>query len=357
MALEIANVKRKIALIDAIEAGEKYPTFKQLDTLADMYKVPRWVFISDKLPEKYDFTKSVPAFRQFADRESTDFSDPKIRGVLAKVRHLRDLIIEIQNDLGDPIEDFNPPELVDDIAELAKTIRKWLGVDRDLSFSEWKRKLEQKGVFVFMTSKYRGWSHVAKDRFRGLSIYQPVLPIVIINSSDAKKAQSFTLLHELGHLARRENALDSWDQRDKNTENWCDELAGEILMPTEQFLEAVADAKIANLEQVKNLAKNFSVSVYACLVKLRSSKIISQESYLQFENNLQEEYRKIQETLKAGDGGPARDRVKEVFDQYGRIYATALFHAYSNNEIGLHKLCKAFDLKRVSQVMQLRDKL
>ena len=67
IGLSLPVVSKKVAKVAVIEQGHKKPTFKQIDTLADLYKVPRWVFISDHLPEKYQFDKAIPAFRQLAD--------------------------------------------------------------------------------------------------------------------------------------------------------------------------------------------------------------------------------------------------------------------------------------------------
>ena len=359
MALDIVDVQKKVSSIEAIEAGEKYPTFKQLEILAERYKVPRWVFISDELPEKYDFAKSVPAFRQFADQEPSDFSDWKIRGLVAQVERLRNLVIEIQEDLKEPLPLFEFPNLQNNlpINQFAKTVREWLKVDGNLPFPKWKEKLEQKGVFVFMTSKYSGWSHIDKRQFRGLSINYSTLPIIIINNSDAKKAHSFTLLHELGHLIRKENAIDSWREQDGGVEKWCDQLAGAVLMPEEQFLKEVEHSKIKYIEDVKKLSKKFHASSYACLVRLRNLGVINQAVYSDFEEELQKEYSETKKVLKEQEKKISRNRPKEVFDQYGQIYIKSLFQAYYNKEIGLHKLCKSFDLKRVSQVKELESKL
>ncbi len=358
MALDIDHVEKKVPLIKDIEAGEKYPTFKQLDTLSELYKVPRWVFVSEKLPEKYDFAKSVPVFRKFVKRPAR-FSNWKVRGLVARVERFRSLILEIQMDLDEPVSPFLPPEPLTNLKdkEYAEKIRSWLGVDKNLEFPDWKEKLEQKGIFVFMTSKYKGWSHVAKEEFRGLSTYHPTLPIIIVNSSDAKKAYSFTLLHELGHLIRKENEIDGWNVHDEEVEKECDQFAGEVLMPAENFLKEVTGSQISDIRGMKKLADKFHVSKYACLVRLQTLQIISQEEYLEFEKELKIEYSNMQDQLKKKESGPSRDRAKEAFDQFGQIYTKALFQAYYNEEIGLHRLCKSFDLKLVPQVKELEKRL
>ena len=218
LALRLEQVKKSVESIEDIEEGKKCPTFKQLNTLAKMYDVPRWVFVSDQLPSEYNYVKSVPVFRQFAEQDKEAFSDPKVRSVTAQVKQLRELVIELRKDMDEPMEPFCPPEVKiqsSSSTQIAKAIRSWLNVEDNLEFPEWKEKLEEKGVFIFMTDKYKGWSHIEKTVFRGLAIYYPVLPIIIINDSDAYRAYSFTLFHELGHLLKEENDVDSWNERNE----------------------------------------------------------------------------------------------------------------------------------------------
>jgi len=358
IGLSLPAVAKKVVKIAAIEQGDQKPTFKQIDTLADLYKVPRWVFISDNLPEKYQFDKAIPAFRQLTDSNADVFSEHKVRSLTARVDRFRELILELREDMGEPVAAFHPPELKRNATAdfAAQQIRDWLDIAEDsFEFSKWKEILEEKNIFVFMTSKYTGWSHVDRALFRGLAIYHQRLPIIIINDSDAKKAQSFTLFHELGHLLRKESAIDDWSAYHQRRERWCDELSGNVLMPAEQILSALD--RIDDLDAVKDIAKSFKVSPYACLVRLRRMHIIDQDTYNVFEDQLQEEYRKLQKKLKESDGGPARNRPQEALNQYGHIYANTLFQAYYNKEIGLHKLCRAFDLKRASHAFEVGRQL
>lgn len=321
-----------------------------------MYNVPRWVFVSDQLPSEYNYVKSVPAFRQFAEQDKEAFSDPKVRSVTAQVKQLRELVIEQRKDMDEPMEPFCPPEVKiqsSSSTQIAKAIRSWLNVEDNLEFPEWKEKLEEKGVFIFMTDKYKGWSHIEKTVFRGLAIYYPVLPIIIINDSDAYRAYSFTLFHELGHLLKEENDVDSWNERNEKEEEWCNQLAGEVLMPENQF----SDVVLTELHNIEKIAKKFLVSSYACLVRLKNLNIISRKQYFDFERQMKEEYEEWERKNKESLGGASRDRVREVLNQYGDIYIRTLFQAYHNKEITLHKLGKAFNLKRTSQVLELANRL
>lgn len=234
MGLTPEQVRKKIKSITAIESGEKRPTYNQLDQLADLYQVPRWVFIADNLPEEYRYTNR-PSFRKF--KHSTVFDDSKIRRLITVVEQYRDLFIELRKDLDDSLEDFSPPglspsDLSDDtgIIRVARKVRQWLSIHKPLTFSALKRLLEQKSIFTFLTDKYKGWSHIDRS-FRGLAITHQSMPIIIINDSDSKKAQSFTLMHELGHILRNDPGIDGDNTDDSGIERWCDQFAGEMLMP------------------------------------------------------------------------------------------------------------------------------
>lgn len=356
MALSIEDVRKKGISIEDIESRKRCPTFRQLDTLAEMYNVPRWVFVSDRLPSEYNYVKSVPAFRQFAKQAGEAFSDPKVRSVTAQVQQLRELVIELRKDMDEPIEPFRPPEVKiqsSSSTKIAKAIRSWLNVENNLEFPEWKEKLEQKGIFIFMTDKYKGWSHIEKTVFRGLAIYYPVLPIIIINDSDAKKAQSFTLFHELGHLLKKENDVDSWNERNEKEEEWCNQLAGEVLMPENEFRNATKIEGITEMHNIDKIAKKFLVSPYACLVRLWNLNIINQKQYSDFKRQIKENYEEQQRRMKESSRVPKRDKVKEVMNQYGQIYTSTLLQAYHNKEISLYKLSKLFKLKRISQGLEL----
>ena len=357
IGLELFEVAKKIPKIEKIENDEHKPTYKQLYTLAYLYKVPRWVFISEELPPKYQFNKSVPAFRQFSDNNPEIFSDHRIRNLTAKIEQYRNLILALREDMHEPVEVFKSPQITNNASpvHVSNQIRRWLDTSGNYDFSEWKLLLEQKGIFIFLTSKYKGWSHIDRERFRGFAIYHSKLPIIVINDSDSKKAQSFTLFHELGHILRKENSIDIWEYQNIEIEKWCDKLAGNVLMPANELQNITLSDD--PLSDIKSIAKSFKVSPYACLVRLRQLQKISQRVYQNIEDKLINEFKQLQKKLKESKGGPARDRANEVITQYGHIYTTALFQAYHNKEIGLHKLTHLFDLKKPSHVFEMERML
>ena len=361
--LSLDAVAKKMKAIVAIEEGTQFPTFRQLDQLSELYSVPRWVFISDSLPEEYQFN-SAPTFRKFAeDKDKSLFENYKIRKLLTEVERIRKFILDLHEEVDESIDSFQPPFKSLEISpkEAARETRKWLQTSEHHDIKGWRKMLEEKSIFIFTTSKYPGWSHIG-DNFRGLSVFYPTLPIIIVNASDAKKAQSFTLFHELGHILRGETELDEFEELDyldsHSSEKWCDEFAGNILMPEKEFSESTNE-NISEWELglVKNIAKKFKVSPYACLVRMRQLDIINYENYIEIKKDIDKEYIKIKKDMRDSGSGPARNRSLEVLEEYGRIYARTVFQAYYNQDIGLHRLCKLFNLKRASHALDLEKEL
>ena len=263
--------------------------------------------------------------------------------------------------MDEPIEPFSPPRFNADVPALARAAREWLGHAHDsCAFEDWKQKFEEKGIFVFITSKFKGWSKVDLSMFRGFSICKNTLPIIVINDSDAKAAQSFTLWHELGHLLRKESAVDSDDSfhSKQEAEVWCNRFAGEALMPEDSFAQAAEDIEMADrieevLVAIDKAAKDFKVSSYACALRMLHLRRIRQEQYKKIKSYLEERHKLRTQQRKEQKTPLQRNIAKEKLRQYGGIYSRCIMQAYHDQEIGLHRLCQLFGIKKSADAKKL----
>lgn len=355
MGLSQEDVKKKVKKIVEIEDADKEPTPNQLTTLAELYQVPRWVFIENKLPIEYQYEK-MPAFSRF--KKSEIFNLPKLRQLVSRIEQYRSLFLELRKDMDEPIPPFTSISPLDSAEQTAQAVRKWLNLNAPLDFDLLRERLEEQNIFIFMTSKYKGWSQIDKESFRGISIFHDILPIIVINESDYKKSQSFTLFHELGHLLKKNMAIGCENAR-KKEEKWCDELAGCVLMPLVE--SNVLNQSFDQLTEIKKVAKRFKISPYSCLVRLKQLGVIKQKKYMSFENQLKDEYKalqiKLQKELQKNDRGLPRYRHLEVKKQFGNSFIRSIFHTLHNKEITLHKTSQILGLKKPSQVLELEKSL
>ena len=352
MGLSLKDVKKIVPKISEIEDASKEPTPKQLTKLANIYQVPRWVFIEDKLPQEYHYAQ-MPTFRRF--KRSTAFNPSKIRQLVSRVEQYRDLYLELRLEMDEPLQPFKSVRPLESAEKTAESIQKWLQLNEPLDFDSLREKLEDQNIFIFMTSKYKGWSNIDKTSFRGLSIFYETLPIIVINDSDYKKAQSFTLFHELGHLLKKNTVIGCEQDHRKEEERWCDQLAGCVLMPSAST--DTLNQSFDQLKDIKKIAEQFKISPYSCLVRLKQLGFINQKKYKSFENQLESKHQELQRKLKENDGGPPRYRHLEVQKQFGNPFIRSIFHALHNREITLHKASQILELKKPSQVLQLEKNL
>ena len=358
IGLSIEDLKKGFPRIKDFESGKAKPTFSQIDRLAEKYQVPQWVFIENELPAAYKLDSS-PAFRHLSGEDA--FENYSVRRILSRVEQYRELILDIGNDFEEPVPRFSPPSIEDkSAAEVAKTVREWLGRPQTESndFDTWRKHVEDKNVFVFLTGRYPGWSKVDISSFRGLAVYRQTLPIIVINDSDSYRAQSFTLFHELGHLLKKRTAINSATRFESESmeERWCNDFAGNLLMPSSLFrrTESLPDNPSELTEHVKDLASVFLVSPLACLVRLMSLKMVGEESFAIVKSNWAKEYKLYKEKQKNDDDKswfPPRNRAGEAMRQYGQIYTRAIVGAYQSREISLHKMCKLLGLKRPANAL------
>ena len=341
------------------------PTFRQLETLATMYNVPEWVFLREKLPSQYDYRRKLPLFRQYSSRNGA-FSKYRTRMIVSRVEQLRNVIIEFCRDFDKEIQAFDPPGISGrNVAQAAFRIKKWLRMDdgshRD--FNSLRRAVEGRNIFVFVTSKFSDWSMVGNDEFRGFAIYHRTMPIIVINGSDALAAQSFTLMHELGHLVFRKKSVFSEKTQPDRDEKLCDRLAGEILMPSEEFMRLDRDFRMDDAPDkiVRNLdkyARFFKTSKQACAVRMHQLGMISLEKHNQVNQILQQLLEGNRRLLREQENRRIRRNIAgEKFNQYGSLYCQAVAQAYQDKQVTLFRSCQQFGFKRVQDFFDLEAML
>ena len=157
-----------------------------------------------------------------------------------------------------------------DIRSAAQKIRTYLGVTLSLQASwrscedalkNWRRVIEEAGIFVFKNS-------LKQKEVSGFCIFDDEFPLIYLNNSTAKSRQIFSLFHELAHLLIRVNAITKLDQsyidelppREQRIERFCNALAAEILVPSDDFDSQIARVETVNDGVIETLTHRYWVS-------------------------------------------------------------------------------------------------
>ena len=135
------------------------------------------------------------------------------------------------------------------------------------------------------------------DDLRGFASIDAAVPVVVANTKDDARARAFTIVHEFGHLVLVANGV----APELHTERWCNEFAGEVLMPSDWLSEAFRDAEGPSyMGKVEQVARVFGVTPLAAAVRLRATGRIPERAGDQV---IAEIRLRGQETVRAARGG------------------------------------------------------
>lgn len=257
-------------------------TLKQLQTAADMYACPFGYFYFSEPPHKKSY-KPVPDFRVESGHIGVDHY--RLNYEIKNARDQRSVFIDLAETLDIELRPFkvlaNPNQ-----QKIGTIIRERLGVsDDDISsinydgaYSYWKAKIENEGVLVYESQYIPAASGVI-----GAAIFYNIAPIILIKrGGDFNKRKLFTLLHEYAHLLLGKSAINDASAQKidiartdtDRQEVFCNKLAGEILVPSENINKA--DYAPLNLvEKMEFLARTFKITFSTAAVRLRSLGLVS----------------------------------------------------------------------------------
>ncbi len=304
------------------EEGVSRPTIVQLRKLATLYSRTPAFFFRPDIPESD--VPSLPDYRSSADQVSQSFF---LRRQLQKCIERRSLFLE----LTDPSRDWAFPMLLnltpDDAAVRVRRLLNVSIIDQRTTRTVhemlrlWIHALEKQEVLIFQSSDF------PIKEARGISFFFSVFPIILLNGKDAPAGRIFTLFHELGHLARRGSGLCTSGSL-KREEEWCDEFAGALLMPTEAFGDAIRTK--VDMKGLNSLARCLKVSNLAMAVRLRSLNLLDQAIVDEVK---QETDRAVEAKAKSPVGQVPfyRLRLRDI----GRRYAKTVFDAHNRDEVTL----------------------
>jgi Zn-dependent peptidase ImmA (M78 family)/transcriptional regulator with XRE-family HTH domain len=147
-------------------------------------------------------------------------------------------------------------------------------------FDYLRTRIESLGIIVIQAP------FSLEDNIRGLSFttHQPYL--IIVNKKDGYEMsyapRIFTLIHELGHILLRDDALcDENPYSRSRQEVFCNKLAAHFLLPREQFSYAVKELtskRLPWLKIVEELRKVFTVSFDVVAWRLKELAYLDQSS-------------------------------------------------------------------------------
>jgi Zn-dependent peptidase ImmA (M78 family) len=138
--------------------------------------------------------------------------------------------------------------------------------------------IEKLGILVMRSGIVESNTRRKLDckEFRGFALYDPIAPLVFVNSTDHPAAQIFTLAHELVHIWLRQSALDDIDLTSiQTTEHFCNRVAAELLVPMDTFVDIWTQSESLDTNLMRAVT-TFGVSHSVVLIRAFDAGFITQ---------------------------------------------------------------------------------
>lgn len=242
---ELANKLGIASLrLEAVMAGEDGLTFNQLRQIADYFGRGVLFFLEEGPVD--DAQIHTPQFRTLANQKPA--LSPNLKALIQRAEKQREIYLSLREELDDADWlHFSPPDLpAANLPEAARLTRQWLGLAAENNFETYRTAVEAKGILVFRSNGYNGKWQIAKDDpILGFTLYDPSCPMIVIKKQRWETRQTFTLMHELGHLLLHQSSVidDEQDIYDPHTaqEREANAFAGQLLVP-DPFLATIVDS-------------------------------------------------------------------------------------------------------------------
>lgn len=219
--------------------------------------------------------------------------------------------------------------------------------DSEYNFKNISKKLEEKNIFISIASSYNCNYHykVPIEEIRGFAIADKIAPFIFINSSDSNNAKLFTLIHELAHILLGETGISDLDFDNKKIQNYieiyCNKLASEFLMPTQNFRDLWLNTKGNNLiDKIEAISKKLPVSRLAILVKAKTLNYMNNN--LEFQT-LFNHFKEKHNSSHKENGFPDYNLLIKKLNT--KMFSNYVLKAYDNNSITLKDVCDLLSIK------------
>jgi Zn-dependent peptidase ImmA (M78 family) len=336
-----------------VMAGEVGLTFNQLRKLAAFFGRGTLFFME---PGPVNEAKvHSPQFRTLSNQKPE--LSHRLKLLIERVEHQRAVFLALREELDQSeVVRFLPPDLTGlSIPEAASRAREWLGLGLRNSFDSYRQAIESHGVLVFRSNGYNGKWQIAKESsILGFSLYDPECPVIVVKKQDADTRQSFTLMHELGHLLiHRTSSID--DEGDMYSadgeEREANAFAGHLLVP-DSFLLSIYDndrpVDVAEFDDwLEPQRRAWGVSGEMILLRLMDAGRLPNAAYAAYRQWSQ------QRVIPEKEGGSREYRNREPRHIFGDGYVRLVLEAMNARRITLAKASSYLDNLKISDLHKL----
>ncbi len=309
----------------ALEKGKIEPTRNMLVKMGKQYRRPLLTFYMSAPPKKGDRGKDFRTLPSDYSKLDDFLIDTLIRDVQARQSLIRSAMEDDEE--VEPLNYIGSISIKDDLQKVLNVINDILKFNIDEfrkksnvseAFAALRNHVQKAGIYVLLIGNL-GSHHTSidVDIFRGFALADNLAPFIIINDQDSHSAWSFTLIHEFVHLLLGQTGI-SGGRPEKAIEAFCDRVAGEYLLPSEELNKLTIDKSSSfddKILLISQFAKDRNISSSMVSYRLYQTNRIEFDVWFSLHNLFRrlwlDERTKLKKIARSKNSGPSYYVIKK----------------------------------------------
>lgn len=339
-----ASTISKKCPVDKIKEWESaeckdYPTIKQVEKLARLFRRPADVFYLPFIP------KDFSPLKDFRRNKEEGFGTALIfmmREVQEKQEWLSNFLAKNKEKNLNFVGRYNIKSPIDIVA---KDIRKTLGINlkesTDKPLKHWIQKAENKNIYISLSSNYHTRLKLDSDVFKGFAIADRRAPFIFLNSEDWDHGQLVTLVHELVHLWIGVSGISNDTEINVNgpndihpVERFCNEVTAKALLPAEELNSLLPQPDEITIKNISRASRKLGVNNTTLLNRMMKIGLVEKEKYNSLRkesDNLWKEFLEKESQKKKSSGGP--NYYVMQLRRSSKAFANIVMNFYKNGKV------------------------
>jgi Zn-dependent peptidase ImmA (M78 family) len=313
VGLKEAKGKTASERLSALEAGTEEPPRGLLVKMAKVYRRSLLIFyLNDppRLGDRGQDFRTLPGPQRF---------NPELDALIRDIKARQGLIRSMTEDSeSEPIGFVGSITTETPVNKLALLVAEQLQFSlrefqaektNEAAFAYLRMKIERSGVFVLLLGNLGSHhTNIPVEIFRGFALSDSIAPLIVINDRDSRAAWSFTALHELVHLWLGNTGVSGLEAT-SSIEQYCNDLAGEILLPTADLKSFPKLVTLDNaISEISAFAQDHRVSRAMVAYKLLRAGIINRSMWSELSADFNREWMALKQrkadAQKSSESGP-----------------------------------------------------
>ncbi|REK32624.1 MAG: ImmA/IrrE family metallo-endopeptidase [Bacteroidetes bacterium] len=331
--------------------GREFPTVKQVEKLAKLYRRPAEVFYMSYIPPDY------PLLKDFRSNKEEGM-DTGLVFMMREIQERQDwLSTYLKSSKAKILPFVGKYNIKDNPAEVAADIRRVLAIRQakpgEKALKVWIDQAEKKGIYISLSSNYHTRLKLSSDSFSVFAVSDKYAPFIFINSEAWEHDQIFALIHELAHIWINVSGISVDVGMNENkvrnlhiVERFCRVVAEEALLPqdlVEEFLRVKGELKLKN---ISTAGRRLGISNQDFLLRSKKLGLLEESLFKQLYAEAETAWKVFlyKESVKPKSKGGPNYYIMQL-RRGGRSFSSTVLSLHKSGKLSAERASKLLNVK------------